>query len=811
MTLMRIGIFIFFMSIFLSVNAQKSILNTFSPKDTGIVHGVELDSAKTEDAGGINSLLSKTEDIAIRINKYKKKLQRGFNRDPDYVNLDAIVAVQNRIDSNLLSGATISDVNLRNISSYKVILIQLNKLLSSWNADISSYLGTLKKAIDEIDSRIQKTSTLILNKDSSLQQEYKIELNKLAKQALVLSFQQDSIASSMVSTEAKITSAFVKNVELLEEVQYRIGYYSRAVFSKTHPGLFSSSPKNFSTPLGFDLRYGIIKSIDLLIFYIDTNRWILIFCSILGILFFTWIYVNLKVIKNNNLLSLLTPLRYVEKRGILISILFAVMVPPYIFQSPPAILVESFLSVAALITTWLIWPYVTKTMKRLWISLLFMAFIFGIDNLLYSYSNGERWGLLIANFITLTIAIWGFKAKESTGSKYNNLFRFSLVIVIVGNIFSIGCNLIGYFALAKLFSNSTILQFILAVCLSVLTEIFSEAIFVQLERIKAVRSDEILAYNNISIKYKSILNTIAIVLWGVGFIWSLSFHELMFQFLSDLLDSTIKMGDLSFTFKSIGVFAVTIWVAIILANMVSILFGTTSQQFSGTQKSNIGSWMMLARLGIISIGFFVAVGAAGIPLEKFAIVFGALSVGIGFGLQNIVGNLVSGIILAFEKPMRVGDVVEIGSQTGTVIEIGIRSSKIAIFDGSEIIVPNSDFITQKLTNWTHSNNFKRVELFISVAYGSSVETVTEVVLSSLKQQESVMESPSPSVLMHEFADSSINFRVLFWTADYVNWIKLKSSVLTAIYQGFDKAGIEIPFPQQDIYIKSIPESPNVKI
>lgn len=298
---------------------------------------------------------------------------------------------------------------------------------------------------------------------------------------------------------------------------------------------------------------------------------------------------------------------------------------------------------------------------------------------------------------------------------------------------------------------------------------------------------------------------------GSWFIWSLSFHELMFQFLSDLLDSTIKMGDLSFTFKSIGVFAVTIWVAIILANMVSILFGTTSQQFSGTQKSNIGSWMMLARLGIISIGFFVAVGAAGIPLEKFAIVFGALSVGIGFGLQNIVGNLVSGIILAFEKPMRVGDVVEIGSQTGTVIEIGIRSSKIAIFDGSEIIVPNSDFITQKLTNWTHSNNFKRVELFISVAYGSSVETVTEVVLSSLKQQESVMESPSPSVLMHEFADSSINFRVLFWTADYVNWIKLKSSVLTAIYQGFDKAGIEIPFPQQDIYIKSIPESPNVKI
>ncbi|MDP1843918.1 MAG: mechanosensitive ion channel, partial [Sediminibacterium sp.] len=794
------------------VNAQKGNPYKLLVNDTSNKQEQVADTLKEEDAEGeINSLLSQTEDIAIRINRYKKKVQRGFNRDSSYVNLDKIIFVQKGIDSNLLSGATISDVNLRNVSSFKVILIQLNKLLSNWNQDISKFIGSLKSDIDEIDSRIQKANELIVNKDSSLRLEFKGEIDKLSKQAKLLNIQQDSIAGSMVSTEAKITSAYVKNVELLEEVQYRIDYYSRAVFGKTHPNLLLSSPKNFSTPLSVDLMFSIKKSLVLLIFYLYINIWLLVFCVILGLLFFVWVYFNLKVLEKNNLTSILLPLRYTKKKTGLISVLFAFLIPPYLFQSPPAILVELFLFISAVFTTFLIWPFVTLTMKRLWVALFFMSFIFGLDNLLYSYSNGERWGLLIANVITLTIAIFGYKAKETTGSKYNNLFRFSLVILIIGNLFSMLCNVFGYFALSKLFSNSSILQFILAVCLSVITDIFSEAIFLQLERVKAVRSGEIVAYKNISAKYKSILNIIAIVLWSIGFIWSLSFHELMFASISDLLDYSIKIGDLSFTLKSVGIFILTIWVAVILANMVSIIFGTTNQQFATTQKTNVGSWMMLVRLGIISIGFFLAIGAAGIPLEKFAIVFGALSVGIGFGLQNIVGNLVSGIILAFEKPMRVGDVVEIGNQSGTVIEIGIRSSKIAIFDGSEIIVPNSDFITQKLTNWTHSNNFRRVELLISVAYGSVVEKVTEVILSSLKEQKSVMEEPVPSVLMHEFADSAINFRVLFWTSDYDSWLSLKSETLKSIYSGFDTAGIQIPFPQQDIYIKSIPETPIVKV
>ncbi|MDP1844540.1 MAG: hypothetical protein Q8K64_14065, partial [Sediminibacterium sp.] len=518
MFLLRTGITICLISLLSIVNAQKGNPYKLLVADTVSKQEKLADTLKEEDKEGeIISLLSQTEDIAIRINKYKKKVQRGFDHDTSYAALDKIIILQKSIDSSLLAGASISDVNLRNVSSFKVILIQLNKLLSDWNQDISEYVGSLKKDFDEIENRIQAANELILNRDSTLKLEFKGEIDKLSEQAALLNLKQDSIAGSMVNIEAKIASAYVKNVELLEEVQYRIGYYSKAVFGKTHPNLLLSSPKDFSTPLGFDLKYSFKRSLGLLIFYFYNNLWILILCFILGVLFFVWIYSNLKILEKNNLTSLLLPLRYVKKRKILISILFTFLVPPYIFQSPPAILVELFLFVTAFITTILIWPYVTLTMKRLWIALVFMAFVFGMDNLLYSYSNGERWGLLIANLITLAIAIWGYRAKESSGSKYNNLFRFSLVILIIGNLFSILSNVFGYFALSKLFSNSTILQFILAVCLSVFTDIFSEAIFLQLERIKAVRSGEIVAYKNISAKYKSILNIIAIVLWSIGF------------------------------------------------------------------------------------------------------------------------------------------------------------------------------------------------------------------------------------------------------------------------------------------------------
>jgi small-conductance mechanosensitive channel len=213
--------------------------------------------------------------------------------------------------------------------------------------------------------------------------------------------------------------------------------------------------------------------------------------------------------------------------------------------------------------------------------------------------------------------------------------------------------------------------------------------------------------------------------------------------------------------------------------------------------------MLLARIGVLTTGILVAFAASGIPLDKIAIIIGALGVGIGFGLQNIVGNLVSGIILAFEKPVQIGDVIEVGPHSGTVKEIGFRSSKITTADGAEVIVPNSDLISQHVTNWTMTNNFRRVEVNVGVAYGSDLSMCREAIAKAVFKKNNILSIPEPLILVNELAGSSINFRILFWANDIGNWVLTKSQVLDEVYANLNQAGIRIPFPQQDLHIKSV--------
>ena len=178
-------------------------------------------------------------------------------------------------------------------------------------------------------------------------------------------------------------------------------------------------------------------------------------------------------------------------------------------------------------------------------------------------------------------------------------------------------------------------------------------------------------------------------------------------------------------------------------------------------------------------------------MSEVTLVIGALGVGIGFGLQNIVNNLVSGIILAFEKPVQIGDVIEIGGRSGTIKEIGIRSSKINIGDGSELIIPNGELISQQLINWTLTDNNRRIELIIKVEYGTDLLKAEEILKDIINNHDEVMKAPAPSVFVHNFSDTSVDFRLFFWAEDINNWLRLKSSVLSKIYSEFAKQGIEI--------------------
>ena len=187
-----------------------------------------------------------------------------------------------------------------------------------------------------------------------------------------------------------------------------------------------------------------------------------------------------------------------------------------------------------------------------------------------------------------------------------------------------------------------------------------------------------------------------------------------------------------------------------------------------------------------------------------AVVFGFLSVGIGFGLQNVTSNFISGLILLVERPISVGDFVSVEGQVGKVLQINMRSTIIMTLDNLAIIVPNSKFVENNVINWSFQDTKVRIHCPVGVAYESDVAKVKETLLSVAKAHPDIVEYPSPEVRFLEFGSSSLNFDLLVWTDEANKQYLLKSQINYAIDEAFRKANIRIPFPQQDLYLQMTP-------
>lgn len=235
-------------------------------------------------------------------------------------------------------------------------------------------------------------------------------------------------------------------------------------------------------------------------------------------------------------------------------------------------------------------------------------------------------------------------------------------------------------------------------------------------------------------------------------------------------------------------------------------------QMSVRLASNIGYYM------VVTISFVIAIGSLGIDMTSISLIAGALSIGIGFGLQTVVSNLIAGVILMFERTIRIGDMIEISDKLrGRVTDIRIRSTTIKTFDNMDIVIPNSFFIQNNVINWTLEDASRRLHIPFGVAYGTDVDYVKKVILDELKESHLTyindVSSKEPEVWMTGMSSSSVDFELLVW----VEWESkfrpnsLKSDFLILIYNSLNKYGIQIPFPQLDLHVKNMPDERLSKI
>ena len=419
----------------------------------------------------------------------------------------------------------------------------------------------------------------------------------------------------------------------------------------------------------------------------------------------------------------------------------------------------------------------------------------------------DRLAFLVLDIVAFIVLIWLLRlarvrqlsTENATPAYLIFLFQVSLFLVCV----SLVANILGYFDLAKLLSRgilySAYAMFTIFGTTKALSIIFAVLLDTDLARSLSV----VRRYGGIISHWGfRILNFAAFVLSVGAILRFFTVKDNVVGAVTDFLTAPIREGRVDFSLWDIIAFGLVLTAAILISRGVRLLL---EEDVFPRMRLGRGIPVMITTTvyyAILLFGFFFALGMAGVDFNRFTLLAGAFGVGIGFGLQNIVNNFLSGLILLFERPIHPGDTIEVGGVSGIVKKIGIRSSTISTGDGADAIIPNATLISEKLMNWTLTDPWRRIEINIGVAYGSDLQKVMEILLAVAAADSSVLKDPAPAVVFQGFGESALNFGLRVWILVQAN-LDTRSRLSIALVQALHEAGIAIPFPQRDLNLKSL--------
>ncbi len=301
-----------------------------------------------------------------------------------------------------------------------------------------------------------------------------------------------------------------------------------------------------------------------------------------------------------------------------------------------------------------------------------------------------------------------------------------------------------------------------------------------------------------------LLQVAAVVAWVVVVLNAFRIYRPIRDALVAALTHEFSLGKLSVTLGGVLLFGFSVWLAFWVAKTVRYVLQDEVLPKMSLPRGVANSVSSLTYYAVMIAGLFVALAAAGFEVSQLAFVVGALGVGIGFGLQNVVNNFVSGLILMFERPIQPGDVVEVSGTSGKVREIGMRATTLSTFEGADVVVPNGMLLNEKLINWTLSDMDRRIDVNVGVAYGSDPRKVLELLMEVTRVHATASpRTPEPAVLFVGFGASSLDFTIRAWTNNFGDWVKIRSNLAVRVHDALMAADIQIPFPQHDVHVRSV--------
>lgn len=446
--------------------------------------------------------------------------------------------------------------------------------------------------------------------------------------------------------------------------------------------------------------------------------------------------------------------------------------------------------------------------------LTYFAFLFmvldAVKTYVWFYSAHYRIYMILEGLLMIGVLYYFTRPYLKTRLELkSNIGKFMIRLVPVGYFLSAGsilANILGYTNLADLSLKIGTQSGIMAIIAYALLLVFeSVSISWLIQRSKRSNYPDSVRLAFLKKRTTEVLRWIVILLFVMSFLKIIDEWRSLLDYLSGVMTEPYKLGNLTFTLESISMFLLVLVLSYLISKFIAFLIGDSYGilHVFRLPKGVPSAISLVLRYLVVVFGIILALSYLNVDLSKFNLMAGALGLGIGFGLQTVISNFVSGLILVFERPILPGDTIEVNNLFGKVQKIGIRSSNISTYDGAEVVVPNNNLISNDLINWTLSDSIKRIEILIGAAYGSDPNQVLDILKECALKFDYVIKEKEPMVLFNGFGESSLDFRLLFWVPFEIG-LKARSDVNIEIYNQFKANDIEIPFPQRDLHIKDFP-------
>ncbi|MBZ5855626.1 mechanosensitive ion channel family protein [Flavihumibacter profundi] len=692
----------------------------------------------------------------------------------------------------------------RNLAVSSAILTELLFKMTQQKNVLATYTRTLVSFRDKIDSLSSNSELYIFPDDSVNTIKYFKKLLVVAKEIGPTDTAMDQALANVQELQNKVELMVFSLRSSLEDLEKRRIEITEQTLDRELPNI--TWPVHYSRPFGEIIQFSVDKEKLALNFYIKDNkgRLVILALLILALAFFIR-SIRERMIEQNKLREDFNG-QLVLRYPILSAFILCTSIFQFIFLEPPFIFSFVLWLPVAICLTFVFNGFISNYWMKFWSIIILLFLLAGIDNIiLLQASRTERWLMLGLTISGMAYGMYILLQGHRYELKEKGILYFIGFVVIVEFAASL-LNIYGRYNLSKTLMISGYSGVVIAIIFLWTVRLINETLAITAIIYK--HPDKKLFYINfdrIGDKVPAAFYFFLVLGWlilvGRNFY---EFKQIALPF-NDFLNTERTLGDYTFTINGLFIFLLILVCSMLLSRVISFFAsdeGEIQEPDKKPGKVGLGSWLLLIRIAIISLGLFLAFAASGIPLDKLTIILGALGVGIGLGLQGLVNNLVSGLIIAFEKPVNVGDVIEVNNKPGTMKSIGFRSSVVTMADGACLIIPNGDLLSQHLINWTMGKNIKRLVVTVGVAYGSDLNKVKQILSTILEKHEKILDYPEPVVVAKEFGASAIEFELLFWVKNIKESLLLKSDIISQINDVFKSEGIVIPYPQQDVHIRT---------